>query len=153
MLITTNNRQSPQYQSYSAQDPDYKNPFIDRLEGHECMEVHDRLERYTDTYDNSEYDRNPAVGIIAVVDSSGDASVGANMRFQGNRHTGVYEEVRFNTNKAGDIFSVRRLNFTPADGKIVVTQAADRDGDKSEEFYRQTVVNPATGQIENVIER
>lgn len=152
MLITThNNRQ--QYSTFSAQEPDYKNPFVDQLEGHEFLEVHDRLERYTDTYDNTEYDSNPAVGVIDVRDSSGDSSVGANMRFQGNRHTGVYEEVRFNTNKAGDIFSVRRLNFTPADGKLVVTQAADRDGDKSEEFHRQTVVNPATGQIENIVER
>lgn len=151
MLITTNTY--TQYKPFSAQDPDYKNPFIDQLEGHEFMEVHARLERYTDTYDNSEYDRNPAVGIIDVVDSSGDRSVGANMRFQGNRHTGVYEEVRFNSNAAGDIFSVRRLNFSPVDGKIVATQAADRDGDKFEEFHRQTTVNPATGQIEKIIER
>lgn len=150
MLITTHNTQ---HRTFSAHDPDPKNPFIDRLEGREYLEVHARLERYTDTYDNSEYDRDPAVGVIDVFDSSGDASVGANMRFQGDRHTGVYEEVRFNTNKAGDVFSVRRLNFSPVDGKIVATQAADRDGDKFEEFHRQTTINPTTGQIENIVER
>lgn len=138
---------------FSAQDADYKNPFKDRLEGHEYMEVHARLERYTDTYDNSEYDRNPEVGVVDIVDSSGDSSVGANMQFQGNRHAGTYSETRFNTNGAGDQFHIRRLSFSNAGDSVQITQAADRDGDKFEEFHRQTLVNRASQQIESVVER
>jgi hypothetical protein len=149
MLIT--NRQNPQ--ARSLQDGDFKNPFRDRLEGHEYLEVHDRLIRYTDNYDNSEYDSSPATGVTDVFDSSGDASVGSNMRFHGSHHEHVYQETRFNSNKAGDVYNVTRLNFSQVGEKVLVTQAGDNDGDGYEEFHRQTLVNPRTRQIENVVER
>lgn len=150
MLIT---QTQTHYARPYSQDDEPKNPFRDRLEGFEYLEVHDRLERYTDTYDNSEYDTNPARGITDVFDNSGDDSVGRNMRFHGDRAAGVYSETRFNSNAAGDTFGFTRLSFSNQDGKVTVQQAADRDGDKVEEFFRETVVDRASGQILSVIER
>lgn len=135
------------------EDQDFKNPFVDRLEGREYLEVHARLERYTDTYDNTEYDRNPAVGVVDVVDVSGDPSVGRMMQFQGDRHAGTYSETRYNTTPAGDVFAWRQLSFSTTPGEVTVLQAADRDGDGSQEFHRQTVVDRASEQILSVVER
>ncbi len=151
MLIT--HRQTQFVRPYSENDDEPKNPFRDRLEGYEYLEVHDRLERYTDTYDNSEYDTNPATGVTDVVDNSGDDSVGRNMRFHGDRASGIYSETRFNSNSAGDTFHYTRLSFRDEGGKTIVQQAADHDGDKVEEFFRETVVDRASGQIESVVER
>jgi hypothetical protein len=152
MLITNRQTQNYNPRPTLTQGDDFKNPFRDRMEAHEYMEVHDRLVRYTDTYDNSEYDSNPARGVTEVMDSSGDASVGSNMRFHGSHAEGTYQETRFNSHQ-GNSYNVVRLNFTHQGDKVLVTQAADRDGDKYEEFHRETLINPRTMQIESVVER
>lgn len=142
-----------QNRTYQPQNLDFKNPFRDKLEGTEYIEVQNRLERYTKTYDNTEYDQNPEIGVVDVFDSSGDSAVGSNMMFHGNLSLGAFSETRYNSNRAGDRFHVTKLSFSNQADKVVVVQSRDQDGDKYEEFLRETTIDRASQRIENVVER
>jgi hypothetical protein len=143
-------KQNRQIQAHPQSE--FKNPFRDKLEGTEYLEVHQRLQTYTSTYDQTQYDRSPAPGVVDVFDSSGDSSVGRNMNFYGNHGSEIYAETRWNTNAAGRDVNIVKLEFETVKDNLQVVQARDSAGDNHYEFHRLTTIDPRTGQILSVVE-
>jgi len=127
------------------------NPYRDTLTGRGYLDVFQRLENYSKTYDNDSRDRNRDVGVTDILDLSGDAEVGSNMRFQGDSLKRDYDVQRYNGTET-NYRTMLNLSFQENNGKIHVTQYADDDGDKNAEVHRFTVVDEASGRIEKVVD-
>lgn len=130
----------------------FSNPFRDQLTGPGYIEVYERHQKYSKTYDNDERDRDRTVGVTDIHDSSGDAYVGSNMIFRSDQQAKVYEETRFNGAEA-DPNKLWKLSFQEYGGKLEVLQYTDDDGDKRPEVHRISVVDLATSQLEKVIDK
>ena len=128
------------------------NPYRDVYTGPGYLELFQRLDNYAKTYDNDERDRDRADGVTDILDTSGDAQVGKNMRFQGDEFVQDYAVQRYNGTEL-NYSKMLKLSIHQTDDKVYVTQYADGDGDGRAEVHRDTIVNAKTGAIEEMVER
>lgn len=130
----------------------FSNPFRDQLSGPGYIEVYERHQNYSKTYDNDERDRDRTVGVTDIFDSSGDAYVGSNMVFRSDQESKIYEETRYNGVEENPN-KLWKLSFHEYGGKLEVMQYTDNDGDKTPEVHRISVVDMATSHLEKVIDK
>lgn len=128
------------------------NPYRDRMTGTGYLEVYQRLQNYSTTYDNDERDRDRAVGSTDIFDPSGDAYVGQNMRFLSDSRSHTYEVKRFNGSEENPS-KLLGLSFQESNGKVQVTQFVDSDGDRFPEVHRLSVIDKASGALEKQVDK
>lgn len=129
----------------------HPNPYRDRLTGPDYLQLMDRLDKYANTYDNDERDRDRTKGVLDILDISGDSQVGSTMEFQGETAHSDYTVRRYN----GTFRSAKNYKEIIAQeskGKVYITQWVDDNGDMSAEIHRETVIDRKTARVESAVD-